>query len=137
MAEAVALPGTEMLPGTDLLSTTEAADELGVSRQRVLQMVYGKELAGQRVGRDWVIPRAAIEARRLAVANREDVQLWRAAERKEREASALVDEARDARRAVVHRMRDRGLTVRQIGELLSISPQRVSQLDQREEPPSA
>lgn len=47
-------------PVPDLVSVSEAAALLGVSRQRVLQRVEAKTLPATRVGRDFVIPRAAV-----------------------------------------------------------------------------
>ncbi|HYO38478.1 MAG TPA: helix-turn-helix domain-containing protein [Nocardioidaceae bacterium] len=44
----------------DLVSVSEAAELLGVSRQRVLQRIEAKTLPATRVGRDFVIPRTAI-----------------------------------------------------------------------------
>jgi excisionase family DNA binding protein len=50
--------GWERVP--DLVSITEAAELLGVSRQRVLQRINEKTLPGTKVGRDYLIPRAAV-----------------------------------------------------------------------------
>jgi predicted transcriptional regulator len=44
------------------------------------------------------------------------------------EAQKLQDEASAEIRAVVSRMRDEGLTMRDIAVLLGVSPQRVAQL---------
>jgi len=54
----------------ELLSVPEAADELGVSRQRALQLVNAGQLAGVKVGDTWVIPRSAVVARAAEVAER-------------------------------------------------------------------
>jgi excisionase family DNA binding protein len=59
-AEFDARLGVEPLP--DLVSGPEAATILGVSRQRVLQMVEEGKLPGTLVGRSIVIPRAAVHA---------------------------------------------------------------------------
>ena len=48
---------------TDLISVREAAELLGVSRQRVLQRIADKSLPAEKVGRDYGIPRSAVEAR--------------------------------------------------------------------------
>lgn len=48
----------------DVVSVTEAAELLGVSRQRVLQLLEAHDLPGTKVGRGWTIPRSAVEARR-------------------------------------------------------------------------
>lgn len=45
------------------LSVPQAAELLGVTRQRVLQLVESGALPAQRFGRMWVIPRDAVEAR--------------------------------------------------------------------------
>lgn len=49
--------------GAPLLSTTQAAEVLGVSRQRVLQLVSSGQLEATKVGDTWAIPRAAVTAR--------------------------------------------------------------------------
>lgn len=51
-----------------------------------------------------------------------------AAKYKMQEAQKLQDEASSEIRAVVSRMRDEGLTMRDIAVLLGVSPQRVAQL---------
>ena len=45
----------------DLVSVTQAAELLGVSRQRVLQRIRENTLPATQVGRDYVIPRSAVE----------------------------------------------------------------------------
>jgi excisionase family DNA binding protein len=44
----------------DLVGTTEAARMLGVSRQRVSQLLLSGQLEGRRIGYGWMIPRASI-----------------------------------------------------------------------------
>lgn len=44
----------------DLLSTTEAARLLGVSRQAVLERIERKTLPAEKIGKRWTIPRAAL-----------------------------------------------------------------------------
>jgi DNA-directed RNA polymerase specialized sigma subunit len=51
-----------------------------------------------------------------------------AAKEKMQEAQKLQEEASQEIRSVVSRMRDEGLTIRDIGVLLGVSPQRVAQL---------
>ena len=46
----------------ELWSTSELAEAVGVSRERVRQLVVSGEIDGHKVGRTWVIPEA--EARR-------------------------------------------------------------------------
>lgn len=46
----------------DLVSVSQAAAILGVSRQRVLQRIQENTLPATQVGRDYVIPRSAVEA---------------------------------------------------------------------------
>lgn len=58
--EFMAREGWEVVP--ELVSVSEAAVLLGVSRQRVLQRIDDKSLPATRVGRDYVIPRAAVVA---------------------------------------------------------------------------
>jgi signal transduction histidine kinase len=50
------------------------------------------------------------------------------AQTKMREAAKLQDEASNEIRDVVSRMRDEGLTMRDIAILLGVTPQRVAQL---------
>lgn len=57
----------ERLPAPDvpdLLSVTEAADVLRISRQRVLQLIEGGRIPAVKVGSTWAVPRASAEARR-------------------------------------------------------------------------
>jgi DNA-directed RNA polymerase specialized sigma24 family protein len=51
-----------------------------------------------------------------------------AAQDKSREATRLQEEASNEIRDVVSRMREEGLTMRDIAVLLGVSPQRVAQL---------
>ena len=44
----------------ELVGVAEAAELLGVSRQRVLQRINEKTLPATKVGRDYVIPRSAV-----------------------------------------------------------------------------
>lgn len=44
--------------GKELISTTQAAERLGLSRQRVLQIIDLKWLPAQKVGRNYVIDAA-------------------------------------------------------------------------------
>lgn len=53
-----------------LMSVPEAADALGVSRQRALQLVNSGQLAGMKVGDTWVVPQPAVAARTAEVAER-------------------------------------------------------------------
>lgn len=47
----------------DYLTTTETAAELGVSRQRIRQFIDEDRLPGAiKAGRDWLIPKDALEA---------------------------------------------------------------------------
>lgn len=50
-------------PLPPLLSVGEAAEMLGVSKQRVVQLVDSGQMPAQRVGRAIVVPRAAVEQR--------------------------------------------------------------------------
>ena len=49
-------------PLPELLSITDAAELMGVSRQAVHQRLESGSLGGQKVGTTWVVPRAAIVA---------------------------------------------------------------------------
>jgi excisionase family DNA binding protein len=61
-AEFDARQGFQTIP--DLLSVSEAAEVLGVSRTRVQQLVDDHKLQSQRVGNAIVLTRASVEARR-------------------------------------------------------------------------
>lgn len=82
----------------DLVSVTEAAELLGVSRQRVLQMVEeGKFSTATKVGSTTVIARGDVEAKRKAhgdaVSRREDREeqiAWRNASYAEQEREAAI-----------------------------------------------
>lgn len=50
-------------PVPELLSAPEAAELLGVSRQRALQLAQGGKLDAVKVSDTWVIPRRAVDAR--------------------------------------------------------------------------
>jgi len=50
-----------LAPMPELLSVTQAATRLGVSRQAVLQRLDAGTLSGERVGATWAIPAAAVE----------------------------------------------------------------------------
>jgi excisionase family DNA binding protein len=43
------------------LTTTEAAERLGVSQARVRQMILAKQLTAEKVGRDWQIEERHLE----------------------------------------------------------------------------
>lgn len=49
-------------PVPDMMSVADAAAALGVSRQRVLQMIDEGKLPGTKVGRSYTVPRSAVEA---------------------------------------------------------------------------
>lgn len=53
-----------------LLSTAEAADLLGISRQRIHQLIAAGTLHAQRVGPGFVIQQADVEAIRVRYADR-------------------------------------------------------------------
>jgi hypothetical protein len=48
-------------PVPELVSVTDAAASLGVSRQAVLQRLESGSLAGRKIGKTWVVPAAAVE----------------------------------------------------------------------------
>ena len=50
------------VPVPELLSVTEAADRLGVTRQAVLQRVEAGTLAATRIGNAWAVPAATLPA---------------------------------------------------------------------------
>lgn len=54
--------GWETLP--ELVSVTEAAELLGITRQAVLDRISRNTLPAQKIGRDYALPRAAVVANR-------------------------------------------------------------------------
>lgn len=48
------------VPMPDLVSVAEAAELLGISRQRVLQKIVAHQMPAIRVGRDYAIPKSAL-----------------------------------------------------------------------------
>lgn len=57
-------------PVPELLSVPQTAQEFGVSRQRVLQLVNAGEIAAVKVGDTWAVPRSAVAARAAELAAR-------------------------------------------------------------------
>ena len=53
-----------IIPMSELLPLAEAAGLLGVSVERVRQLVVGGQLPGQRFGNVWAVPKDAVAARR-------------------------------------------------------------------------
>lgn len=53
----------------DLLSITEAAKVLGISRQRVWKLIQGLKLSAQKVGNVYVINTTEVNNRRLLMLN--------------------------------------------------------------------
>lgn len=60
--------GQESMPA--LVSVTEAAEQLGVSRQAVQQRLDAGTLPGQKVGKTWVVQASAVEAALAAALHR-------------------------------------------------------------------
>lgn len=50
------------VPLPELVSVADAAELLGISRQRVLQKIVAHQLPAVRVGRDWAIPGSALKS---------------------------------------------------------------------------
>jgi excisionase family DNA binding protein len=46
----------------DLLTTEQAATELGVTTTRIRQLILAGELEAEKAGRDWLIEREALES---------------------------------------------------------------------------
>ena len=51
------------IPPTEFVSVTDAADMLGITRQRVQTLVVNGKLNGHMVGSTWMITRASVEKR--------------------------------------------------------------------------
>jgi excisionase family DNA binding protein len=50
-------------PQSEILSTAEAATELGITVRRIQALLKaGRFVGAQKFGRDWMIPRSAMEA---------------------------------------------------------------------------
>lgn len=45
----------------DIMTVAEAAEALGIGRNRVYELLMSKELKGFRIGRMWKIPRESVE----------------------------------------------------------------------------
>ncbi len=54
----------------DLVSTAEAAEILGVTPQRVTQLIRNKQLDATMIGGNWLVDRASVEARRSSVSQK-------------------------------------------------------------------
>ena len=48
----------------DIISITDAADTLGVSRQRVHMLLQNNQLEGFKVGNTWNVYKSSVEARK-------------------------------------------------------------------------
>ncbi len=46
------------MPAANILTTAEAADQLGVSARRVRQFCRAGRLEAQKIGRDWIVLQA-------------------------------------------------------------------------------
>ena len=55
---------------TNLISTAEAADLLGVTPQRITQLIRNGQLDGTMIGGRWLVDRASVEARRSTTSSR-------------------------------------------------------------------
>jgi len=51
------------IPATEYVSLTDAADILGISRQRVHVMLKSGQLNGRKVGSTWIVSRQSVEKR--------------------------------------------------------------------------
>ena len=45
----------------DIMTVAEAAEALGIGRNRIYELLMSKELKGFRIGRMWKIPRESVE----------------------------------------------------------------------------
>jgi excisionase family DNA binding protein len=63
-----------MLPGMkaedDLLSTAEVAEQLGVTRQRVLELITESRLPARKVGRSYIVRAADVAALEIGAPGR-------------------------------------------------------------------
>lgn len=46
----------------EFLTSSEAAERLGYTRQHVRRLIRLGRLSGQKIGRDWMVPRASVES---------------------------------------------------------------------------
>lgn len=58
----------------DLLSITEAAKVLGISRQRVWKLIQGLKISAQKVGNVYVISTTEVNNRRLLMMHTAEVK---------------------------------------------------------------
>lgn len=55
---------------TNLIPTAEAAEMLGITQQRVTQLIRNNQLDGMMIGGRWLVDRASVEVRRASVSRR-------------------------------------------------------------------
>ena len=58
--------GGELVPAEGILSVTEAAQELGISRSAVVKAAQAGRLQGKRIGRTWALLRRSVAAYEVA-----------------------------------------------------------------------
>jgi excisionase family DNA binding protein len=72
-----------LVPMPELVSTTEAAEKLGVSRQAVLQRLESGSLPGTKVGKTWVVQARALTRHNLTADDAARIVAAKAAARKD------------------------------------------------------
>jgi len=59
-------PGDERVPTEDIVSVTEAADSLGITRSAVIKAARAGRIKGKKVGHTWALLRRSVESYRVA-----------------------------------------------------------------------
>jgi excisionase family DNA binding protein len=59
-------PGDERVPTEDIVSVTEAARHLGVTRSAVIKAAQAGRLKGKKIGHTWALLRRSVESYRVA-----------------------------------------------------------------------
>lgn len=59
-------PGDERVPTEDIVSVTEAAERLGVTRSAVIKAAQAGRIKGKKIGHTWALLRRSVETYRVA-----------------------------------------------------------------------
>jgi len=59
-------PGDERVPTEDIVSVTEAADALGITRSAVIKAAQTGRIKGKKIGHTWALLRRSVDSYRVA-----------------------------------------------------------------------
>jgi excisionase family DNA binding protein len=59
-------PGDERIPTEDIVSVTEAADALGISRSAVIKAAQAGRIKGKKIGHTWALLRRSVDSYSVA-----------------------------------------------------------------------